>query len=82
MKTVLAAATLLATTALAIPAANALQIGVGGDLGVAVTIGGDEDTGINLSLPEPGNDQLGHHFMHHQSYPGIFAGKGLYKQWE
>lgn len=55
MKTVLAAATLLATTALAIPAANALQIGVGGDLGVTVTIGGDEDTGINLGADANAN---------------------------
>jgi len=55
MKTVLAAAALLATTALAIPAANALQIGVGGDLGVAVTIGGDEDTGINLGVGADAN---------------------------
>jgi len=55
MKTVLAAATLLATTALAIPAANALQIGVGGDLGVTVTIGGDEDTGINLGVGADAN---------------------------
>lgn len=50
MKTVLVAATLLASTALAIPAANALQIGVGGNLGVNVTIGGDDDTGINLGV--------------------------------
>ncbi|MGV8839787.1 MAG: hypothetical protein ACWA6X_05730 [Bauldia sp.] len=50
MKTVLIAATLLASTALAIPAANALQIGVGGNLGATVTIGGDDDTGINLGV--------------------------------
>ncbi|MCW5714763.1 MAG: hypothetical protein KIT43_09660 [Bauldia sp.] len=55
MKTVLTAAALLASTALAIPAANALQIGVGGDLGVAVTIGGDDDTGINLGVGADAN---------------------------
>lgn len=55
MKTVLIAATLLASTALAIPAANALQIGVGGNLGTTVTIGGDDDTGINLGVGADAN---------------------------
>lgn len=59
MKSVLIAATLLASTALAIPAANALQIGLGADLGVAVTIGGDDDTGINLGVGANANANAG-----------------------